>query len=62
LRQALGVSQAIFAHLLAVLPELASSWEYGIRHPAPIARRLLDRIREDPTAYLASLMKRKSVA
>jgi len=56
------VSQAIFAHLLAVLPELASSWEYGIRHPAPIARRLLDRIREDPTAYLASLMKRKSVA
>jgi DNA-binding transcriptional regulator YiaG len=44
LRQSLGVSQTIFAHLLAVSPELVAHWEYGIRRPAPMACRLLDKI------------------
>ena len=60
LRQSLGVSQAVFAQLLAVSPELVAHWEYGIRKPAPIACRLLDRIRENPGGYLASLIRRKS--
>ncbi|HSZ55224.1 MAG TPA: hypothetical protein VK797_06155 [Tepidisphaeraceae bacterium] len=60
LRQSLGVSQAIFSQLLAVSPELVAHWEYGIRRPAPLACRLLDKIREDPSACLASLVRRKS--
>jgi putative transcriptional regulator len=60
LRQKLAVSQRIFAQLLAVSPELVSHWEYGIRRPAPIACRLLDKIAEAPQAYLSSLMHRKS--
>ena len=34
---------------------------YGIRHPSPLARRLLDRIKDDPAAYLSALMKRRVV-
>ena len=60
LRHTLGVSQRIFAQLLAVSPELVSHWEYGIRRPAPIACRLLDKIAEAPQDYLSSLMRRKS--
>ncbi len=60
LRESLGVSQRIFAHLLAVSPELIAHWEYGIRRPAPIACQLLDKIKENPAAYLTSLVHRKS--
>lgn len=60
LRESLGVSQRIFAQLLAVSPELVAHWEYGIRKPAPIACRLLDKIKENPVDYLASLVQRKS--
>jgi putative transcriptional regulator len=56
LRQRLGVSQAVFAELLAVSPQLVAHWEYGIRKPAPLACRLLDKIKENPSAYLSSLM------
>ncbi|HSZ54767.1 MAG TPA: helix-turn-helix domain-containing protein [Tepidisphaeraceae bacterium] len=56
LRQRLGVSQAVFAELLAVSAQLVAHWEYGIRKPAPLACRLLDKIEENPSAYLSSLM------
>ena len=62
LRQALGASQALFAHLLAVSPILVAHWEAGIRHPSPLACRLLDRVRDDPDAFLAALVRRKTVA
>jgi putative transcriptional regulator len=42
LRDKLGVSQAVFAHLLGVSLVLVKSWERGIREPSPLARRLLD--------------------
>jgi putative transcriptional regulator len=60
LRHRLGVSQGIFAHLVAVSPILVAQWEGGIRKPAPVVCRLLDKIKEDPTAYLDSLIHRKS--
>jgi len=60
LRQSLGVSQGIFAQLLAVSPELVSHWEYGIRKPAPVVCRLFDRIKDNPTAFLAAYVRRKS--
>jgi len=60
LRASLDVSQAVFAELVAVSPALVAQWESGIRQPAPIARRLLDKMREDPEAFLSSLIRRKT--
>lgn len=62
LRRTLGVSQALFARLVGVSPRLVAHWEYGIRTPAPLARRLLDKIKEDPDGYMKSLIKRREVA
>jgi putative transcriptional regulator len=60
LRQRLGVSQGIFAHLVAVSPVLVAQWESGIRKPAGVVCRLLDKINDNPAEYLASLIHRKS--
>lgn len=51
-RHRLNVSQPIFAQLLGVSPVLVRSWERGARIPAPIARRLLDQVRDDPARFL----------
>jgi DNA-binding transcriptional regulator YiaG len=61
LRTTLGVSHRVFAELMGVSRELVSQWEYGTRHPAPLARRLLDKINEDPAAYFASLVRQRRV-
>jgi DNA-binding transcriptional regulator YiaG len=50
-REGLGVSQPVFAALLAVSPQLVKAWEQGSRRPAPIARRLLDAVNDDPQAW-----------
>jgi len=55
LRESLGVSQAVFAHLLGVSVILVKSWERGAREPNPMARRLLDTIQADPSRWLASV-------
>src|ERR1700751_1023854 len=47
LRRALGVSQAVFAHLVGVSLILVKSWERGAREPSAMARRLLDTIKAD---------------
>lgn len=57
-RRRLGVSQAVFGRLVGVSPQLVEHWEQGRRVPAPLARRLLDKINEDPSSYLESLVKR----
>ncbi|HEY2588360.1 MAG TPA: helix-turn-helix domain-containing protein [Tepidisphaeraceae bacterium] len=62
LRASMGVSQGIFARLLGVSPELVAHWEYGIRKPAPLARRLMDKVKQDPAAYMAELVRRRTVA
>lgn len=54
-REELNVSQAVFARLLGVSPVLVRSWERGARSPAPIARRLLDRVSENPAPFLSLL-------
>jgi len=61
LRQTMGVSHRVFAELVGVSRELVAQWEYGTRHPAPVARRLLDRISEDPSGYFHSLVKHRKV-
>ena len=55
LRAQLGMSQAIFARLLAVSAKLVQHWEHGERNPQPIARRLLDEIRSDPEHWIKKL-------
>lgn len=50
-RELVGVSQPIFARMLGVSAALVRSWECGQRKPAPIARRLLDLVRADPSNW-----------
>jgi len=57
LRESLGVSQAVFAHLLGVSVILVKSWERGVREPSPLARRLLDTIKADPSRWLGTVKK-----
>ena len=46
-----GASQPVFARMLGVSAALVRSWEGGQRKPAPMARRLLDLIRADPSKW-----------
>jgi DNA-binding transcriptional regulator YiaG len=50
-RELIGVSQSIFAQMLGVSAALVRSWECGQRTPAPIARRLLDLVRANPSDW-----------
>ncbi|HEY8749550.1 MAG TPA: hypothetical protein VIM11_16320 [Tepidisphaeraceae bacterium] len=59
LRGSMGVSQGVFAQLVAVSPDLVAHWEHGIRKPAPVVCRLFDKIKEDPAGFIASHMRRK---
>ena len=52
-RELVGVSQAVFAQMLGVSAALVRSWECGQRKPAPIARRLLDLVRANPSGWRA---------
>jgi len=54
-RSMLGASQAVFAALLGVSAKTVQSWEQGKQVPKPIARRLLDVIREDPEPWIKKL-------
>ena len=55
-RRSLNLSQAMFARLLGVSGALVRAWELGTRCPAPMARRLLDQVRDNPAAF-ASLVR-----
>lgn len=50
-RELVGVSQPVFAQMLGVSAALVRSWECGQRKPAPIARRLLDLVRANPSDW-----------
>ncbi len=52
-RALVGVSQPVFARMLGVSSALVRSWECGQRKPAPIARRLFDLIRANPSNWRA---------
>jgi DNA-binding transcriptional regulator YiaG len=56
-RDRIGVSQAIFAHLLGVSLTLVRSWEQDQRTPALWARRLLDEMNRDPRHWRNMLRK-----
>src|SRR5436190_112619 len=52
-REVVGVSQPVFARMLGVSAALVRSWECGQRKPSPLARRLLDQIRANPSDWRA---------
>jgi DNA-binding transcriptional regulator YiaG len=54
-REALGVSQPVFAGLLGTSPSTVRSWEQGQKPPSPMARRLLELIRSDPSYWKSRL-------
>jgi putative transcriptional regulator len=60
LRDQLGMSQAVFAELLGVSRIWVQGWERGVRHPSPLARRLLDTISADPASWLAKMWAKAS--
>ena len=56
-RDRIGVSQAVFAHLLGVSTILVQAWEQGNRTPAAWARRLLDEVNHDPRRWRGMIRK-----
>ena len=60
LRDQLGMSQALFAELLGVSRIWVQGWERGVRHPSPLARRLMDAIRANPASWLESVWAKAS--
>lgn len=54
IREALNVSQPVFAALLNVPLATARSWEQGRRKPSGAALRLLDLARQQPKILLAT--------
>lgn len=55
-RELVGLSQQAFAQLLAVSPMTVRSWEQGLRHPSPIARRFLDEIEMSPAHFRGRIL------
>jgi putative transcriptional regulator len=62
LRESLGVSQAVFAHLVGVSVILVKAWEGGTREPSLMARRLLDTIKANPSRWLATVRETAAVS
>jgi len=54
-REALGVSQPVFAALLGTSASTIRSWEQGQKVPSPMARRLLGLITADPLYWRSRL-------
>ncbi len=50
-RQALGVSQPVFALILGASVQAVRAWEQGTKPPSGVARRLIGEIRHDPAYW-----------
>jgi len=58
IRESFGVSQAVFAHLLAVSSDLVGAWEQGHRVPSGPVCRLLELMESDRSRWQALLLGR----
>jgi putative transcriptional regulator len=61
-REALRVSQPVFAHFLGVSTQMVKAWEQGTRVPAGAVRRLLTDIRRHPDHWAARLREETAAA
>ena len=55
MRERLGLSQSLFAHLIGVSVILEQAWEQGRRFPTATARRIFDKIQRDPARWTRML-------
>jgi DNA-binding transcriptional regulator YiaG len=55
-REALGVSQPVFADVLGTSPSTVRSWEQGQKLPSSMARRLLGLIASDPAYWKSQFL------
>lgn len=60
-REALGVSQPVFARFLGVSAQTVKAWEQGARVPTGAVRRLLTDIRRHPDHWAARLREAAAV-
>jgi len=51
LREALGLSQTVFAGLLGASASTVRAWERGARRPSDMARRLLELVDRRPNVF-----------
>jgi len=58
-RDDVSASQAVFARMMGVSPQLVEHWEQGLRKPQPWARRLLDLAARDRTTFMRLVMPRE---
>jgi putative transcriptional regulator len=61
-RDALGVSQAVFAAWLGVSASTVQGWEQGVNPPAGAAARLIAEIRHDPAYWRKRLAAEMTAA
>lgn len=54
-REALGVSQPVFAAFLGVSSQLVKAWEQGKQQPTPPTRRLLLDMNDNPEHWLVRI-------
>ena len=57
LRGSLHVSQAVFARIMGVSPDLVAAWEQGNRIPNRMACRLFELVAEDKDRWIKRLQK-----
>lgn len=57
LRDQLGLSQGVFAKVLAVSVKTVRSWEQGLSEPSPMACRLLEEIASSPEQWRSWLRR-----
>jgi putative transcriptional regulator len=62
LRESLGVSQSVFAHMIGASLPLVQGWEQGRRVPNLMARRLLAEVAERPQRWRAMTTVRSHAA
>ena len=56
-REALGLSQPVFAHFLGTSPSTIRSWEQGQKLPSPMARRFLGLVASDLPYWKSQLTR-----
>ncbi len=61
IREMLGLSQPVFASLLAVTVNALRNWEQGRNAPSSMARRFLELIEEDPEGFIDQAEEMESI-
>lgn len=61
LRERLRMSQAVLARLMAISVRTLQAWERGATRPPPMARRMLEAIEADKSAWIDLVYQRRRI-